>query len=84
MNQFVQTFEYVTGKGGKESHVPLPMMRLTSVLMRPVDPTLARQIHAGVVMDTHEMSFDPSETSRHYPSIPLRNLADVVTLDYLD
>jgi hypothetical protein len=36
------------------------MMRLMAVLMRPLNPTLARQIQAGVVMDTHDMSFDPS------------------------
>ena len=36
------------------------MMRLAAVLMRQLNPTLARQIRAGVVMDTHDMSFDPS------------------------
>jgi uncharacterized protein YbjT (DUF2867 family) len=82
MEQVVQTFEAVTGKGGTKSHVPLPMMRLMSVLMRPVNPTLARQIQAGVVMDTRDMSFDPSETMRRYPSIPLTRLAEVVRRDY--
>jgi hypothetical protein len=51
--------------------------------MRPVNPTLARQIHAGVVMDTHDFSFDPSETERRYPSIPLTSLAEVVRRDYV-
>jgi uncharacterized protein YbjT (DUF2867 family) len=82
MNQVAQTFEAVTGKVGKKSHVPLPMMRLMSVLMRPLNPTLARQIQAGVVMDTQDMSFDPSETARRYPSIPPTSLADVVRRDY--
>jgi len=83
MNQFAQTFETVTEKAGKVSHVPLPMMRLMSVLMRPVNPTLARQIQAGVVMDTHDFSFDSSETSRSYRSVPLTSLADVVRRDYV-
>jgi uncharacterized protein YbjT (DUF2867 family) len=83
MNHVAQTFETVTGKFGKKSHVPLPMMRLMSVLMRPVNPTLARQIQAGVVTDTHDFSFDPSETSRRYPSIPLTSLAEVVRRDYV-
>jgi hypothetical protein len=74
----------VSGKVGKKSHVPLPMMRLMSVLMRPVNPTLARQAQAGVVMDTHDFSFDPSETSRRYPSISLTSLAEVVRRDYVD
>jgi len=64
--------------------LPLPMMRLTSVLMRLVNPTLARQIQAGVVMDTQDMSFEPSETSGRYRSIPPTGLADVVRRDYAD
>ncbi len=83
MRQLAQTFETVTGKVGTKSHVPLPMMRLMSVLMRPVNPTLARQIQAGVVMETHDFSFDPSETSRRYPSISPTRLAEVVRRDYL-
>src|SRR5215203_6600974 len=83
MEQVVQTFEAVSGQFGKKSHVPLPMMRLMSVLMRPVNPTLARQIQAGVVMDTHDFSFDSSETSRSYRSVPLTSLADVVRRDYV-
>ncbi len=84
MRQVVETFETVTGKRGAVSVVPLLMMRLMAVLMRPVNPTLARQIQAGIVMDTTDMSFNPSETSRRYPSIALTSLADVVRRDYLD
>ena len=62
--------------------MPLPMMRLVAVLLRPVNPTLARQLQAGVVMDTHDMSFGPSDTDRRYPSIPLTGLAEVVGRDY--
>jgi SnoaL-like polyketide cyclase len=45
-------------------------------------PTLARQAQAGVVMDTHDMSFDPSDTNRRYPLIPLTRLAEVARRDY--
>lgn len=83
MKQFAQTFETVSGKAGKVSHVPLPAMRLMSVLMRPVNPTLAGQVHAGVVMDTHDFSFDASGTARRYPRVPLTSLAEVVRRDYL-
>lgn len=84
MKELLRTVESVTGKTGSVSRVPLPMMRLMSVLMRPVNPALARQIQAGVVMDTHDMSFDPTETSRLYPSIPLTSLQDVVRREYLE
>jgi uncharacterized protein YbjT (DUF2867 family) len=83
MKQVAHIFETVCGKAGKVSHVPLPVMRLMSVLMRPINPTLAGQIHAGIVMDTHDFSFDPSETIRRYPSTPLTSLAEVVRRDYV-
>jgi uncharacterized protein YbjT (DUF2867 family) len=83
MEQFARTFQAVSGKAGKVGHVPLPMMRLMSVMMRPVNPTLAGQIQAGVVMDTHDSSFDPSETIRRYPQVPLTRLSEVVRRDYV-
>jgi NADH dehydrogenase len=82
LQQVAETFETVTGKRGTKSHVPLPAMRLMAALMRPLNPALARQIQAGVVMDTRDMSFDASETARRYPSIPLTRLAEVARRDY--
>ena len=58
-------------------------MRVASVLMRAVKPVIARQIHAGVVMDTTDMSFDASDRERRYPSIPITRLEDVVRRDFL-
>ena len=84
MNQVVHTFMAVTGKTGKVSHVPLPLMRLMAVLMRPVNPAIARQIQAGAVMDTSDMSFDSAPVRSRYPSIPVTNLADAIRRDYVD
>jgi len=82
MRQFAETFKTVAGNAGAINSVPLPIMRLMAVLLRPIKPAVARQIQAGVVMDTHDMTFDPSETSRRYPSAPLTTLAEVVRRDY--
>lgn len=82
MNQFVRSFQALTGKAAKVQHVPLAMMRVMSVLMRPVNPALARQIQSGVVMDTRGMSFDALEVRLRYPSIPLTRLEDVLRRDY--
>ncbi len=82
MEQFARAFEGATGKTGKVSRVPLPMMRLMAVLLRPVKPTIARQIQAGVVMDTRDMSFDATETMRRYPSVVPTSLAEMVRRDY--
>jgi len=83
MRQVVSTFERETGKKGKVSSVPLPAMRVMSVLMRPVNAVMTRQIETGVMMDTRDMCADPSERCRRYPSIALTSLAEVVRRDYL-
>ena len=83
MNQVAQTFMRMTNVSGPVSHVPLPMMRLMSVLMRPVNATLARQIQAGVSMDTGDMMFDPSDMRRRYPTISCTSLAEAVGRDYV-
>jgi NADH dehydrogenase len=83
MNQFANVFESVTGKTGKIGHVPLPLMRVMSVIMKALNPTLARQVWSGVVMDTRKMSFDATESRCLYKSIPVTSLADVVRRDYI-
>ena len=82
LRQFVQTFQTVTGKAGAAGSIPLPMMRVMAALMRPINPALARQIQAGVVMDTQDMTFDARDLTRRYPSIPLTSLAEVVRRDW--
>lgn len=82
MRQVAQTLMRVTKVSGTVSYVPLPLMRLMAVLMRPVNATLARQIQAGVSMDTADMSFDAADVRRRYPAIPSTSLADVVQRDY--
>jgi uncharacterized protein YbjT (DUF2867 family) len=83
MRQMAQTFMQVTARTGRVSPVPLPMMRLMSLLMRPFNATLARQVQAGIVMDTVDMSFDPAEMRRRYPSMPFTRLAEALHRDYV-
>jgi len=80
--QVAEIFQRETGRTGVPKHVPLPVMRVASVLMRVINPTIARQIRAGVVMDTEDMTFDANDRARRYPSIPLTTLAEVVRRDY--
>jgi uncharacterized protein YbjT (DUF2867 family) len=82
MEEVVGTFERETGKTGAMNRVPLPMMRVMATLLRPVKPTIARQIQAAVVMDTRDMSFDAAETARRYPAMVPTSLAEVVRRDY--
>jgi uncharacterized protein YbjT (DUF2867 family) len=82
--EFVRTIADVTGKRGAVSAVPLPMLRLMSVLMRRINPAVARQAGAAVVMDTTDMAFHPAETRRRFPGITPTTLAEVVRRDYVD
>jgi NADH dehydrogenase len=83
MKQVVETFQALTGTRGKVSHVPLPMMRVMSAMMRPLNPAVAALTQAAVVMDTRDMTFDASETRRRYHSIPVTRLAHVIQTDFL-
>lgn len=82
VNQLVHRFEELTGASGSEQHIPLPMLRAMSVIMRPFSSTLARQASAAVVMDTTDMAFDDSATARSYPSIRPTSLDEVVRRDF--
>jgi uncharacterized protein YbjT (DUF2867 family) len=83
LKQIVEVFEAETGKTGSKSHVPRALMRVMSVLMRPINPTMTRQIQAGYVMDTIDMSFDASATSRRFPDIRPTTLNEVVRREYV-
>ena len=78
-NQVAAILARAAGKEISVSHVPLPVMRLASVVMRPLKPALARQIQAGVVMDTSDMRLDAQRARQQYPSIPFTSLAEAAS-----
>lgn len=79
MNQVAAIFERLSGRPGQVSHVPLPMMRVMSLVMKPFRPALARQIQAGVVMDTTDvLLLDPVAAHARNPWLPQTPLAEVI------
>lgn len=84
MTEFVRVFRSQTGSTGKVGRVPPLAMRLGAIAMRLVNPAVARQIQAGIVLDTRPQAFDAMATRRLYPSIPVTALADVVRRDFAD
>ena len=80
--QFVEVFAAATGARGPVKHVPLPMLKLMSVVAHAFNPTFARLVQASVVMDTTDMTFDPSSLRRRFPDLPLMSVADVARRDY--
>ena len=78
-NQLVGQIERAAGRKAVVKHIPVPMMRLLSLVMRPFKPDLAGMIGAGVVFDTIDMTFDASDLRRRFPKIELTHLADVLS-----
>lgn len=83
-NQMTQIFGRVTGRTVRVAHIPVPLLKLVSRLLHPVRPELARLIQAAVVMDTTDMSFDPSALRRRYPHIPSTTVAEMTRRDYVE
>lgn len=78
---FAGTFERVTGRTASKRHIPLPMMRVMRLLMRPINPAFSRQIATGMYMDTANVAFDPAPTLRDFP-MTLARLEEVVRVLY--
>jgi phage terminase Nu1 subunit (DNA packaging protein) len=47
-------------------------------VLRAVRPDIARMIEAGIVMDTVEMTFDPTTVRRRFPQLAPRTADEVV------
>jgi hypothetical protein len=54
------------------------MMRLMSLMMRPLKPDVAAMIQGGIAFDTVDMTFDTSDLRRRFPQVELTRMADVV------
>ncbi|HEY8818088.1 MAG TPA: hypothetical protein VIM25_04640 [Candidatus Limnocylindrales bacterium] len=74
---FVEVVREATGVTGTVNHVPLPMLRLMSIALRPFKPVIAGQIAAAVVMDTRDMTADTDERARRFPGVASTPLGDV-------
>jgi NADH dehydrogenase len=76
-DRFVEVVRASTGVTGTVNHVPLLMLRLMSIALRPIKPVLAGQMGAAVVMDSRDMTADTDERARRFPGIASTPLGDV-------
>ena len=79
-SQFAEALIRARGGAGKVSHVPRPMMRLASTLLRPFNPVLADQIRAGLVMDTQSFAATARPVLGVVPSMRLRDAVERAAL----
>ena len=77
-NRLVGQIEDAAGRKAAVNHVPVPVMRLSFLALRPFKPDVAGMVQAGIAFDTADMTFDPTELRRQFPEIELTYLADVL------
>ena len=76
-SEFADLVALTWGLKVAQRHVPMVAMRVMSVLLRAIQPALARQIAAGVVMNTRDMRFDAPS----WPGMASTTLAQVAQRD---
>ena len=76
MNQLAEIYERASGRQAKKRHIPLPMMRVMSILMRPLNPAMSRLIRNGIYMDTANLRSDTTDTARAF-GIQLTSLEEI-------
>jgi uncharacterized protein YbjT (DUF2867 family) len=81
-NEVVERIQTVTGTSGTVSRVPLPLMRIMSRVLAPLTPALAREIQAGVFLDTADRTVAASASRAAYPLIPMTNITEVIRREY--
>ena len=76
MNQLAEIFERASGRQAKKRHIPLPLMRVMSILIRPLNPAVSRLIRNGIYMDTGNLRSDTADTARAF-GIQLTSLEEI-------
>ena len=76
MNQVAEIFEHASGHRAKKRHIPLLMMRVLSIVMRPLNPAMGRLIRNGIYMDTANLRSDTADTARAF-GIQLTSLEEI-------
>lgn len=76
-NQLVKSIALAAGRTASVRHVPVPLMRLSALLLRPFKADVAGLIEAGISTDTADMSFDAVELRKRFPQIKHTSMTDV-------
>lgn len=65
--QVVALYEKLAACQAKVSHVPLGVLRVMSVLLRPFHPGLSQIMQMSIMIDTTDQTLDMTETLQTYP-----------------
>ena len=75
--QIAEMVAKVTGKPLAVRALPMPMLRVMKVVLRPFNPVFARRIEQMIILDTSKQQIAMDETLREFP-VPLTRLEDYV------
>jgi NADH dehydrogenase len=78
LNDVVRQIESATGRLASVRHIPVPVMRLSRLLLRPVRPDIGGMIEAGIAFDTMDMTLDIGDVRDRFPQVELECVRDVV------
>lgn len=78
LNQVVQAVQEAIGHSGSIRHVPPTAMRIMARLLGPIKPALAREMKAGVFLDTVDRRITPTLRREAYPAIPVTRLTQLI------
>jgi NADH dehydrogenase len=77
-NDVVREIESAIGKQASVRHIPVPVMRISRLLMQPVRPDVGGMVEAGIAFDTTDMSLDVADVRDRFPQVELECVRDVV------
>ena len=66
-HEVIEVFERVSGRKAKVTHVPIPALKAMSKAIRPVHPGISRVIQSGILSETTDQKFDPSQFRTRVP-----------------
>jgi uncharacterized protein YbjT (DUF2867 family) len=78
LNEVVAIFERFSGRKAKVNRLPLPVMRIMSVALKPINPAMARIMETGVAMYSTDMTWDGAENRKTYPWLPQTSLIEII------
>ncbi len=77
LNQMVEVLASNTDRKAAARHIPLPALRVISILLRAFRPDIAGLVQAAVLMDTADMTFDQTNAAG-YAEVPTTRLAEIL------
>jgi NADH dehydrogenase len=81
-NQLVGQIEAAVGHPAQVRHVPVPVMRLSALLIRPFRPDVAGMMEAAIGFATADMRYDAAEMDHRFPTVELSHMVGVVGLRF--